>query len=265
MKSCIGLGLILVAVFCVTTADEYEDTPVCTGETKRLMEQRFRPSHLSYQEPDVPTLKATFSMGCFWGVESVFGALPGVIRVKVGYTGGIKENPTYESLDDHTESVEIEFDPERITYASLLETFWANHNPSDLKPVQYMSAIFYHDYIQMKSAEDSKLNQRRVLGEDTLTKIKRAKVFYDAEDYHQKYFLRQHANFVQSLGLTDQDFLSSWRATKLLGYITGNGDEQNLKQEKDALGLTDDHMSYLAAARKSGKEGRCSAAKKDEL
>ncbi|XP_022081199.1 uncharacterized protein LOC110974130 [Acanthaster planci] len=258
--------LMIVVWVCVTASVTSDDevTPECASETKNLMAQEFKPSDATYQEPDVPIQKATFSMGCFWGVESVFGALPGVIRVKAGYTGGTKENPTYRSLGDHTETVEIEFDPERISYGRLLKTFWVNHDPTEINTVQYMSAIFYHDDNQKKLAEESKADQEKDLGKKTLTRISPASVFYDAEDYHQKYFLRQHTNFVKSLGLTNRDFLISWRATKLLGYITGNGDVEHLEQEKEALGLRDDHMSYLLAAQNSQTEGSCSA-KKDEL
>lgn len=79
---------------------------------------------------DVPTKKATFGMGCFWGVESLFGSLIGVISTRVGFTGGDKEAPVYKNLGNHIEAVEIDFDPSVVSYENLLNVFWTNHNPT---------------------------------------------------------------------------------------------------------------------------------------
>lgn len=85
---------------------------------------------------DIPFKKATFGMGCFWGAESLYGATKGVIRTRVGFTGGKKENPAYKNLGDHTEAVDVDYDPNIVSYEQLLELFWSNHNPSARLPRQ---------------------------------------------------------------------------------------------------------------------------------
>lgn len=79
---------------------------------------------------NIPAKKATFAMGCFWGPDAYFGATKGVLRTRVGFTGGSKDGPAYKSLGDHTEAIEIDFDPSEISYESLLQLFWTNHDPT---------------------------------------------------------------------------------------------------------------------------------------
>lgn len=144
--------------------------------------------------------KATFAAGCFWGVEALFRKLPGVLDVTVGYIGGHTENPTYREVcsdrTGHAEAVEIIYDPETITYETLLNTFWENHNPTQLNRqgpdvgTQYRSAIFYHDTEQERLAINSR-NNLTAAGKYTtpiVTEIVPATIFYKAEDYHQRYF-----------------------------------------------------------------------------
>lgn len=148
-----------------------------------------------------PVEKATFAAGCFWGVESAFRELlgKGVISTRVGYTGGHFPNPTYEDVcshkTGHAESVEVVFDPSRITYNQLLDVFWSIHDPTtpnrqgtDIGS-QYRSAIFYHTPEQHKLAGESKkqLDASGRYGAKILTEIVPAGVFYPAEDYHQQY------------------------------------------------------------------------------
>ncbi|HEY2139047.1 MAG TPA: peptide-methionine (S)-S-oxide reductase MsrA, partial [Chthoniobacterales bacterium] len=112
------------------------------------------------------TEKATFGAGCFWGVEAVFRAIPGVTDAAVGYAGGKTENPTYEDVCSHTtghaEVVQVEFDPAIVGYDRLLDVFWSNHNPTTLNRQgpdvgdQYRSVIFYHSPEQQAAAEASK-------------------------------------------------------------------------------------------------------------
>ncbi len=142
--------------------------------------------------------KATFGAGCFWGVESLFRALPGVTDVVVGYTGGKRENPTYEQVctgvTGHAEAVEVTFDESRVSYQELLKVFWANHNPTTLKQQgpdrgsQYRSAIFYHNEEQKKLAEESLREAQSDWRQPIVTEITPANVFYQAEEYHQRYF-----------------------------------------------------------------------------
>ena len=142
---------------------------------------------------------ATLAGGCFWCLEAVFKEVKGVQRVLSGYTGGKKENPTYEEVcsdkTGHAEAIDITFFPDVITYREILEIFFTVHDPTMLNRqgndigTQYRSAIFYHNKKQQKVAEESKkrLNNSGILSKPVATKILPASVFYVAEDYHQNY------------------------------------------------------------------------------
>ncbi len=143
--------------------------------------------------------KATFAAGCFWGVESSFQKVPGVTKTLVGYTGGTTANPTYKQVcsgtTGHAEAVRVEFNPDVISYAQLLEIFWSLHNPTTLNRQgpdvgsQYRSAIFFHGAEQEKEAYASKAaadNSGRY-SSAVVTEIVPAAPFYPAEDYHQCY------------------------------------------------------------------------------
>jgi len=144
--------------------------------------------------------KATFAGGCFWCMESPFEELNGVTEVIAGYTGGHKENPTYEEVSTgktgHLEAVQITFDPSIITYSELLDVFWRQINPTDIRGQfadigsQYKTAVFYHNDKQERLAEESK-ERLQVSGRfqgDIVTEIIPASKFYVAEDYHQDYY-----------------------------------------------------------------------------
>jgi peptide-methionine (S)-S-oxide reductase len=153
---------------------------------------------------------ATFAAGCFWGVEALFRQVEGVTATRVGYTGGWTENPTYNAVctgeTGHAEALEIEFDPEKISYEQLLKIFWENHNPTTWNRqgpdtgTQYRSAIFVHTPEQQIAALDSKeaLELSKKFPTPIVTHILPAKTFYPAEEYHQRYFEKQgikHCNF----------------------------------------------------------------------
>ena len=131
---------------------------------------------------------ATFALGCFWCPEAQFGSLPGVVRTRVGYCGGTRPvAPTYENLGDHSECVQIDFDPQRITYRELLNAFWRWHDPmSQYGTGQYASAIFYHTDEQRQEAEQSKREQERQYARSIQTRIDKMNNFTRAEEYHQK-------------------------------------------------------------------------------
>lgn len=143
--------------------------------------------------------KATFSAGCFWGVEEAFRKTKGVIDTAVGYTGGFTENPTYKEVctgkTGHAESVLVTFDPSQISYEELLDIFWKIHDPTALNRQgpdignQYRSAIFYHNENQRITATASKdrLQKSGKYKREIVTEIKPATTFYMAEDYHQRY------------------------------------------------------------------------------
>ncbi len=143
--------------------------------------------------------KATFAAGCFWGVEATFRKVRGVKSTAVGYLGGDFENPTYEDVctgqTGHAEVVEVTFDPGKVSYEALLDTFWSCHNPTTLNRqgpdvgTQYRSAIFFHDEKQKAEAEAS-MNALMRTGDflnPIVTEITPTSTFYRAEDYHQQY------------------------------------------------------------------------------
>ena len=144
------------------------------------------------------TEQTTLAAGCFWGVEWVFRRVPGVIDVRVGYTGGTVPNPTYEQVCSHTtghaEATQVTFDPERVSFDQLLEVFWAMHDPTQVDRQgpdigdQYRSAIFTHSEEQRVAAEASKERAQAGFSEPIATKIEPLGEFYPAEDYHQAYY-----------------------------------------------------------------------------
>jgi len=151
-----------------------------------------------------PREVATFAGGCFWCMEHPFDSLPGVVSVTSGYTGGHVKNPTYEQVSaggtGHRESVEIVFDPTKISYAKLLDVFWHNIDPADNdgqfcdKGSQYRSAIFYHDERQKRLAEETKAAVEKRLGR-AYTDILPASQFWRAEEYHQHYYKKNPVRY----------------------------------------------------------------------
>jgi len=150
---------------------------------------------------------ATFAGGCFWCMEPAFDKLPGVVSVTVGYTGGRTKNPTYEEVSaggtGHAESVQIIYDPSKITYAKLLDVFWRNIDPTvkdrqfcDVGN-QYRSSIFYHDEEQKELAEESKkeLEESKRFPGPIYTEIAPASQFYPAEEYHQQYYKKNPVRY----------------------------------------------------------------------
>jgi peptide-methionine (S)-S-oxide reductase len=144
--------------------------------------------------------RATFAGGCFWCMEHPFDELPGVISVTSGYTGGHKKNPTYEEVSaggtGHAESVQVVYDPTRISYEKLLTVFWHNIDPTVKDRQfcdsghQYRSAIFYHSENQRQLAVQSKVELEKnkpMLGR-IATEITKAGEFYPAEEYHQHFY-----------------------------------------------------------------------------
>jgi len=158
-----------------------------------------------------------------------------VIRTRAGYTGGKKENPTYRALGDHAESIEIDYDPAVISYGELLEIFWKSHDPGS-RPWsrQYMPAIFYHNEEQKKLAVESMKREEARTHRKIYTEIYPAVRFYRAEDYHQKYYLRQRPELIRELMTiypSKEDFLNSTVAARLNGYLALKGPYTALQAE----------------------------------
>lgn len=146
--------------------------------------------------------KAILSGGCFWGMEEVFRKIPGVTKTEVGYTGGTMKNPSYEDVSSggtgHAESIEITFDPKTLSYENLLKTFFRAHDPTSKNRqgndigTQYRSSIFYKDEKQKKIAEDviKMVDKSKKWPKPVVTEVMPAKTFYPAEEYHQKYLIK---------------------------------------------------------------------------
>ncbi|PJE64557.1 MAG: peptide-methionine (S)-S-oxide reductase [Candidatus Ryanbacteria bacterium CG10_big_fil_rev_8_21_14_0_10_43_42] len=143
---------------------------------------------------------ATFGAGCFWGVEAAFRKIKGIEDTAVGYMGGKTENPTYEDVcgntTGHAEVVQIEYDPEIVSYKELLDVFWKIHNPTTMNRQgpdigsQYRSVIFFHTPEQeaMACASKHALSESHAYDDPVVTEVVPADVFYRAEEYHQRYF-----------------------------------------------------------------------------
>ena len=144
--------------------------------------------------------KATFAGGCFWCMEAPFEAVPGVVEVISGYSGGRGRNPSYEEVTTgrtgHLEAVQVSYDPQKVSYETLLKVFWQNIDPTDNggqfadRGSQYHTAIFYHNEIQRVKAEASKtdLNASGKFKKEVATEVRAFDAFYPAEDYHQDYY-----------------------------------------------------------------------------
>jgi peptide-methionine (S)-S-oxide reductase len=167
----------------------------------------------------------------------------------VGYAGGTKKNPTYHSLGDHSETIEIEFDPKKISYKELLDIFWESHEPTARSfSRQYASFIFFHSEEQRGLAQETKEQLESRKRQKVYTEIVSVGTFYPAEDYHQKYYLRRYAPLVKELSALypgPDDFTKSTAAAKVNGYLGGNGTLEQLKKELDALGLSPEAIDRI--------------------
>jgi len=165
-----------------------------------------------------------------------------VIRTTVGYSGGNSANPDYSNIGDHSEVILIEFDPLVVTYADLLAIFWDLHDPtSEPWSRQYRNAIFYLTESQQQQAEQSYALQTRGSSTDITTGLEPAGVFYPAEDYHQKFLLRQsHWIFSELRALFQEaaDFAASTAAARINGYLGCNGDPLMLQNQIEDFGLS---------------------------
>jgi peptide methionine sulfoxide reductase msrA/msrB len=160
---------------------------------------------------------ATFAGGCFWCMVAPFETLEGVHQVKVGYTGGYKEYPTYEQVcsghTGHFEAVQITYDPKTLNYETLLRIFWRQVDPTDAggqfhdRGKSYRTAIFYHNELQRQLAVDSKkeLNESNRFSSPLATLILPATTFYAAEEYHQGYYRKNKAHYEQYRALSGRD------------------------------------------------------------
>lgn len=173
------------------------------------------------------------------------------MRTRVGYTGGTKENPTYQSMGDHTEAIQIDFDPRILSYPDLLRIFWSSHNPcARAWSVQYKSAVFFHDAEQERLARATSQAEAESRGRKITTAIVAAGRFYRAEDYHQKWELRRRREFADAYGqlFPDPDaFTNSTAVARVNGYLSGYGTLEQLRAELPKLGLPEKAAASLQA------------------
>jgi peptide-methionine (S)-S-oxide reductase len=164
-----------------------------------------------------------------------------VIRTRVGYAGGTKKNPSYRHLGDHTETVQMDYDPAVISYRKLLDVFWDSHYPAAPSwSRQYMSIIFFHNDEQKRLAIESRDHEAVRIKGKISTEIVPATDFYLAEDYHQKYRLRSEGDLMREFSAiypAEEDFVNSTAAARITGYLDGYGTLADLLEDLPGFGL----------------------------
>ena len=176
------------------------------------------------------------------GLDSRFGSIDGVVSTRVGYAGGSTDNPTYRSIGDHSETIQIDYDPSVISYRRLLDVFWNGHNcVAQALSRQYMSIIFYHNEQQRQLAAETAAQRQAELKTTVVTEINAFARFYPAEDYHQKYYLQRYPVIwgdLNAIYLDMADIIASTAAARINGYLGGNGTFKSLQAQLSSLGLS---------------------------
>ncbi|UCC17892.1 MAG: peptide-methionine (S)-S-oxide reductase [Dehalococcoidales bacterium] len=186
-----------------------------------------------------------------------------MIRTRVGYAGGIEPNPTYRNIGSHSETIQIDYDPDKVSYEELLDVFWAA-NAAYVSPFsrQYNSIIFYHDEEQNKLAEESYQKRLDEKPNTVLTEVIPYTGFNYAELYHQKYYLQVEQTLLQE-ALRNRDdfegFMFSTTATRLNGYVGGYGDPVTLEKELESYGLSERGEKMLREILERGLKPACPA------
>jgi methionine-S-sulfoxide reductase len=175
-----------------------------------------------------------------------------VVRTRVGYTGGSTAAPTYRNLGDHTETLQVDYDPQKISYEQLMAVFWASHDTRrEAWSRQYMSAIFYDSPTQRDAAEKS-IAQEAARGEGKIvTRILPLNRFHRAEDYHQKYYLQQNTTLLREFKAIYPDtseFTDSTAAARVNGYLGGNAPIEEVRRHIEDLGLSPEGRRRLLEA-----------------
>jgi methionine-S-sulfoxide reductase len=165
------------------------------------------------------------------------------VRTRVGYAGGSTTNPTYHSLGDHTETVQIDFDPTKISYEQLLGVFWKSHNPGSRSwSSQYKAVVFFHNEEQKRLALESRDRLAAETKGKIYTEVLPFSGFSLAEAYHQKYQLQQDTGLMRefrAMYLDARDFVNSTAAARVNGYLGGYGTPDDLQRELTTLGLSE--------------------------
>jgi methionine-S-sulfoxide reductase len=174
-----------------------------------------------------------------------------VLRTRVGYAGGKQDKPTYYHLGDHTEAIQIEFDPKKIGYADLLKIFWASHDECGrVWSNQYKAVLWTHGSSQARIARASAAAQAKARGKELTTAVVEAPRFWIAEDYHQKYNIRRHKKLVRLLigaDATEKQIRESTLIARANGWVSGHGTKAQILSECEALGVSAPARKELAA------------------
>ncbi|RKX87614.1 MAG: methionine sulfoxide reductase [Spirochaetes bacterium] len=230
------LFLTVIMISFLNASGKFEDNKLTVTENKEEI--------MSEYGDNVKT--ATLGGGCFWCMEHPFEILDGVLDVVSGYSGGMTENPSYREVSSgttgHIETVQIIYNPDKISYNDLLDVFWRQIDPTDGggsfvdRGSQYLNAIFYHDEEQKKIAEASikKLEKSGRFDRPIVTELREFKIFYRAEEYHQDYYLKNANQYKQYRMYSGRDQFRelTWgrsEASSLLAHAT-KGEEKNYTQ-----------------------------------
>ncbi len=177
----------------------------------------------------------------------------------MGYSGGTKIDPTYHDLGDHTETIQLDYDPQAITYEQLVDVFWKGHDPATQpSSTQYRSILFYHDEDQKRLAEQSRAALAESRGQAIATDIRPVGTFYRAEDYHQKYTLRSHGELLKEFTAMypdADDLTDSTAAARINGLLAGAGRVETLCAEIDGYGLSPQGRETLLKSVTGSAEG----------
>lgn len=177
-----------------------------------------------------------------------------MVRTRVGYTGGDSLDPTYSNLGGHSEAFQVDFDPDQISYTRLLDLFWCGHDPAWQSPArQYRAGVWFHHPEQEAVLLDTRAGLEKDLGRPVKTSISPAGPFYRAEDYHQKYYLRNRRVIFDEISARFPDFRSlvdSTLAARINGYLGGYGTEAQLAADMERLDLSEASRKRLLAVAK---------------
>lgn len=180
-----------------------------------------------------------------------------MVRTRVGYSGGSTQSPTYHSIGDHSEAVQIDYDPSRISYGELLDIVWKSHDPGTKSwSRQYRAAIFYHDGEQKRLALESRDREAEKRTETIYTEVLPFTGFTPAEDYHQKYRLQQYpelASEFEAVYPAMRDFVNSTAAARVNGFLGGYGSPDLLKKEIGSYGLSAEAKKRLVGLLSSAR------------
>ncbi|MFS0724579.1 peptide-methionine (S)-S-oxide reductase MsrA [Paenibacillus sp. 1P07SE] len=199
-----------------------------------------------------PWQTATFGMGCFWSPDAYFGHLPGVVRTRAGYGGGTTPAPTYREMGDHTETVQLEYDPGQISYEDLLTEFWSRHNPDNLhdyKGNQYRSLILYHHEEQREAIEE-RIRQMAAQGRYvSATAVEPCRAWHLAEERHQKYYLKRYPDAVakvRELFPNVAELVDGTLTARLNGLAKGYTSLERILRELETWPVSDHERRHWA-------------------